>query len=281
VGSAAATVLPVSVSYSVAEISPVGGAGPVSFLQVHTIGFDPANLDKAERQHWQDFQQRAGGRYELVDRPGRARLVVEFMKIAEAAGYRDDVQVWIVLHNGDTVRVQRLYSLPEHDSAWVISDGVTGEYLLVVRRGGESGPVTSGFVECNGRRAEVAGSDQFPSAAGSQVARAWGRLSADARKRLGQALTILVSLTAGDVDDVGPSAVDRQGYRLAVPPFDVEPLELGESPRLNVKVTVPRKTPPSLAGLDDAAVVKRFTGPRGWRAPDLSKPFAKLVSSLP
>jgi hypothetical protein len=303
---AAARVQPIltPVSYEVAVISRDDGSEIASLLAVSTTALETGALSQEQKLVWKGLKARIEAQYAGADRRGRARLMVELLKLEGANRWRGDNSVWLRFPSEATTHVERIF-YPREGWGWRVTDPTTGQYLAIVKYEDfstlmplyqemfdSSSPETvvpkvraeqerlaklsEAMVEVNGQRQYLAKGTATPAALAAEMLGLLPNLYGEGRSRILESIAIVSAFRVGAPRKVRQSL--RETVGLLPLPFDAEALPLPTLPAtLTTKITASRGV-----FLEPVAeeVVKEFFRDGQWPRPDLDLPFADQVRKL-
>jgi hypothetical protein len=172
-------------------------------------------LNEADQDRWHGLESRIDGRYPMLGKMGRARIVGQFLRTARRAGSRHHGEQRFVFPDGDVV-----FDLLTHGrdkGRWQVADdvpGVTIGVTILISPGSDGGPdAESDVVECTGGfRSEV---HLVPAHEGKAweplqkaLAACWSHLK-DGPSGWGRALALMQSLEAHNMDGAILKALSR------------------------------------------------------------------------
>jgi hypothetical protein len=273
--------------YTVFSVRAQTAAAAVPALEVRTTGFDPARLSEADQQRWQDLKREIEGRYPMLQKRGRERIVLRYWNLARAAGNRFHDEQWFAFPDGTVIFNKLLYGRTK--SFWEVTDDVSGTSIGVIRRSvlskGWALAHETAVVECPyGPPIQVSASGRAKAERklGLALAQCWSRIKDGPRRRLGRALTMMQSLQSRSMDKSKLLDDVKKGLIFSLPISDLAgALGLGKCPRVTVKiVSGPSDLSDAFEPVDDE-IAKRFCGEKGWKPIDLTVAFDRAVSELP
>jgi hypothetical protein len=293
------------VSYQVAVISRADGSEVATLLAVSSSALDAGRLSREQALQWNGLKSRIAMQYAGADRRGRARLILELLKLESQGPTHIDNSVWVRFPAGETTRAEFVL-YPHEGSLWRVTDPSTGQYVAIVKYEDTSGLMrifdemfaetthadvtpklrtelervaadSEALVEVDGQREYLAKGQATPAALAEELAGLLANLYGEGRSRILETASIMNSFREGALkaDDL---EVASDAMSCAAPcDWKVLPLP-PVAATLKVHAIVRRRAP--LLEAVDEAVAKEFFRDGRWPAPDLDLPFAEQMRKL-
>jgi hypothetical protein len=292
------------VGYQVAAIEREDGTEVATLLMVHTSALDTSKLSEAQALEWKGLKSRIVTQYGDADRRGRARLILELLKLESDGRRHDDYSVWVRFPAGETTHTETVF-YPHEGSLWRVTDPTTGQYAAIVKYEDTSrllrifdemfadkthadvmpkvkpelhrlAAQSEALVEVDGQREYVAKGQATPAALASELNWLLPNLYGDGRSRILETIAIMSSFRDGALKADEPALTGEAGICAA--PCDAKGLPL---PAIATTLKVHGTAHPFLR-LEpvDEAVAKEFFEDGECPLPDLDLSFPDQVRKL-